>query len=57
MKILIVHNRYRSEFPSGEDRVVDTESAALRAAGTRSPISRRSDDIAGWSLARRPRCR
>ncbi len=33
MKILIVHNRYRSEFPSGEDRVVDTESAALRAAG------------------------
>ena len=54
MKILIVHNRYRSEFPSGEDRVVDTESAALRAAGhTVTHFEKRSDDIAGWSLARR----
>jgi glycosyltransferase involved in cell wall biosynthesis len=54
MKILIVHNRYRSEFPSGEDRVVDTESAALEAAGhTVMHFEKRSDDIAGWSAARR----
>ncbi len=33
MKILMVHNRYRSASPSGEDRVVDQEFDALVAAG------------------------
>jgi glycosyltransferase involved in cell wall biosynthesis len=49
VRILLAHNRYRSEFPSGEDRVVDTEGAALRAAGHAvMHFERRSDDIAGW---------
>src|SRR5687767_5557163 len=33
MRILIVHNRYRSAQPSGENRVVEEEMALLRAAG------------------------
>jgi glycosyltransferase involved in cell wall biosynthesis len=54
VRILLAHNRYRSEFPSGEDRVVDTEAAALRAAGhTVTHFERRSDDIADWPRLRR----
>jgi glycosyltransferase involved in cell wall biosynthesis len=54
VRILVAHNRYRSEFPSGEDRVVDTEAAALRAAGhTVTHFERRSDDIPGWPALRR----
>jgi glycosyltransferase involved in cell wall biosynthesis len=54
VRILIAHNRYRSEFPSGEDRVVDTEAAALRSAGhTVIPFERRSDEIADWPPVRR----
>jgi glycosyltransferase involved in cell wall biosynthesis len=54
VKVLIAHNRYRSEFPSGEDRVVDTEAAALRGAGhTVTHFERRSDDIANWPRLRR----
>ena len=34
MKIMLVHNRYRSNGPSGENRVVDQEGEALAAAGT-----------------------
>lgn len=33
MKVLVCHNRYRSKFPSGENRYVDDEIALLRAAG------------------------
>ena len=33
MKILLAHNRYRSGAPSGENRVVEQESAALAALG------------------------
>ena len=33
MKILLVHNSYRSTAPSGENRVVDQESEALAALG------------------------
>jgi glycosyltransferase involved in cell wall biosynthesis len=33
MKILVCHNRYRSDFPSGENRYVDYEIALLRDAG------------------------
>jgi glycosyltransferase involved in cell wall biosynthesis len=54
VRILLAHNRYRSEFPSGEDRVVDTEAEALRAAGhTVTHFERRSDDIADWPPLRR----
>jgi glycosyltransferase involved in cell wall biosynthesis len=54
VKILLAHNRYRSEFPSGEDRVVDTEAAALRSAGhTVTHFERRSDDITNWPPLRR----
>ncbi|MDA8045735.1 MAG: glycosyltransferase [Actinomycetota bacterium] len=54
MRILIVHNRYRSSAPSGENHVVDVESEALRDAGHDvSSFERQSDDIATWSIARR----
>lgn len=33
MKILVCHNRYRSNSPSGENRVVDDEIALMRGAG------------------------
>ncbi|HWD06487.1 MAG TPA: glycosyltransferase [Amycolatopsis sp.] len=51
MKVLVVHNRYRSEQPSGENNVVDAEVALLTAGGVRvSRFERRSDDIAPMSL-------
>ena len=54
MKVMIVHNRYRSASPSGENRVVDQESSALAAAGHQvTHFERRSDDIAGWPLAKK----
>ena len=33
MRILLVHSRYRSGAPSGENRVVDQEGEALEALG------------------------
>ena len=33
MKVLICHNRYRSNSPSGENQVVDSEISLLRRAG------------------------
>jgi glycosyltransferase involved in cell wall biosynthesis len=54
MKIVVVHSRYRSAAPSGENRVVDQEIAALRALGHDVELfERRSDDIEGWSAARK----
>ncbi|MGW3496856.1 glycosyltransferase [Streptomyces sp. NPDC001020] len=51
MHVLVVHNRYSSAQPSGENRVVDQEVALLRAAGHRVEVfERRSDDIAARSL-------
>ncbi|MEV0120443.1 glycosyltransferase [Streptomyces sp. NPDC050703] len=51
MHVLVVHNRYSSAQPSGENRVVDEEVALLRAAGHRAEVfERRSDDIAARSL-------
>lgn len=51
LRVLVVHNRYRSAQPSGEDRVVDQETALLHDAGHRvSMFERRSDDIATLSL-------
>jgi glycosyltransferase involved in cell wall biosynthesis len=51
LHILVVHNRYRSTQPSGEDRVVDQEKALLAEAGHRvSAFERHSDDITSMSL-------
>ncbi|GGY69909.1 glycosyl transferase [Streptomyces olivaceoviridis] len=51
MHVLVVHNRYSSAQPSGENRVVDEEVELLRSAGHRVEVfERRSDDIAGRSL-------
>ncbi|MBD0711189.1 glycosyl transferase [Streptomyces sp. CBMA291] len=51
MRVLVVHNRYSSAQPSGENRVVDEEVGLLRAAGHRVDVfERRSDDIAARSL-------
>ncbi|WP_030559351.1 glycosyltransferase [Streptomyces aureocirculatus] len=51
MHVLVVHNRYSSAQPSGENVVVDEEVALLRAAGHRVDVfERRSDDIAARSL-------
>lgn len=51
MDVLVVHNRYSSAQPSGENKVVDQEVELLRAAGHRVEVfERRSDDIAGRSL-------
>jgi glycosyltransferase involved in cell wall biosynthesis len=52
MRILVVHNRYRSSSPSGEDRVVDQEYDALVTAGHEvRRFERFSDDIDGMTLA------
>ncbi|MEV6192456.1 glycosyltransferase [Streptomyces sp. NPDC051920] len=51
MHVLVVHNRYASAQPSGENKVVDQEVALLREAGHRvGTFERRSDDIAARSL-------
>ncbi|MFC8125782.1 glycosyltransferase [Streptomyces sp. NPDC057302] len=51
MHILVVHNRYNSAQPSGENKVVDQETELLRAAGHRVEVfERRSDDIGARSL-------
>lgn len=44
MRILIVHNRYRSASPGGEDRMVDQEREALVAAGHVVETFERSND-------------
>jgi glycosyltransferase involved in cell wall biosynthesis len=54
MKIVQVHNRYRSAAPSGENRVVDQESQALRDNGHEViSFERDSDDIVQWPAAKR----
>ncbi|RSO02204.1 glycosyl transferase [Streptomyces sp. WAC 05379] len=51
MRVLVVHNRYASAQPSGENKVVDQEVELLRAAGHQVELfERRSDDIADRSL-------
>ncbi|MGW6055574.1 glycosyltransferase family 4 protein [Streptomyces sp. NPDC055189] len=51
MHVLVVHNRYASAQPSGENNVVDQETALLRDAGHRVEVfERRSDDIGAMSL-------
>ena len=54
MRILLVHNRYRSAAPSGENRVVDQEGEALAALGHEViRFGRSSDEIEQWSLAKK----
>ena len=54
MKVAVVHGRYRSTAPSGENHVVEQESVALRDAGHEvSTFERRSDDIPTWPLRRK----
>jgi glycosyltransferase involved in cell wall biosynthesis len=54
MRILLVHNRYRSGAPSGENRVVDQEGEALAASGQEViRFGRNSDEINEWSLAKK----
>src|SRR5918998_939677 len=51
LQVLVVHNRYRSGQPSGEDRVVDQEMSLLADAGHHvTAFERHSDDIASMSL-------
>jgi glycosyltransferase involved in cell wall biosynthesis len=50
MRVLVVHNRYRSNQPSGENQVVDDEIALLRDAGHDVALyQRESDEIAGFA--------
>jgi glycosyltransferase involved in cell wall biosynthesis len=54
VKVMLVHNRPRSAGPSGENRVVDQESAALADAGHQViRFGRDSDEIASWSPVRK----
>lgn len=54
MRILVVHNRYRPTAPSGENGVVDQETAALRALGHEVELfQRHSGEIESWSLPRK----
>ena len=54
MRVMVVHNRYRSSAPSGENQVVDRERAALVGLGHEvARFERDSDEIEGWSLARK----
>ena len=54
MRVLVVHNRYRSSAPSGENRVVDNEREALTGRGHEViRFERDSDAIENWSVARK----
>jgi glycosyltransferase involved in cell wall biosynthesis len=52
--VLIVHNRYRSAQPSGENAVVEEELRLLREHGVDAELfTVESDEIAGWPPHRR----
>jgi glycosyltransferase involved in cell wall biosynthesis len=54
LRVLVVHNRYRSELPSGENRMVDRDVELLRDAGVQvTTWIRESDDIDTMSRAER----
>jgi glycosyltransferase involved in cell wall biosynthesis len=54
LRIVVLHNRYRSVQPSGENLVVEQETDLLRAAGHEVvPYLRASDEIADYSLPQR----
>ena len=53
MKVMVAHSRYRTVAPSGENRVVDQECAALAELGHEVfRFERSSDDISGWPKPR-----
>ena len=53
MRILLIHNRYRSASPSGEDVAVDNEHRLLTAAGHEVVCYFRDNDDIGASAAAR----
>lgn len=54
MRVMVIHNRCRSNSPSGENRVVDQESEALAQAGHEViRFGRDSDEIESWSLRKK----
>lgn len=54
MRVLLVHNQYRSATPSGENRVVDQGSAALASAGHEvTRFGRSNDDTEHWSMTKK----
>jgi glycosyltransferase involved in cell wall biosynthesis len=54
MRVLLVHNQYRSAAPSGENRVVEQEGEALARAGVEvMRFGRDSDEIEHWSPAKK----
>ena len=54
VRVLIVHNRYRSAQPSGENAVVEDEAQLLEEAGcTVRRVETHSDDIARFPLRKR----
>ncbi len=54
MRVLVVHNRYRSSSPSGEDRVVDQETAALETVDcTVQRFERLSDEISSMPISQK----
>ena len=54
MRVVLVHNRYRSAAPSGENRVVDQEAVALANLGHQvTRFERCSDEIERWPRAKR----
>ena len=54
MRVLLVHSRYRSAAPSGENRVVDQESEELARAGHEvRRFEKDSDEIEHWSAAQK----
>ena len=54
MKVLLVHNRYRSANPSGENAVVEDEAKLLADAGCRvERLEIASDEIATWPARRK----
>jgi len=54
MRIMVVHNRYRSAVPSGENKVVDREAEALASLGHDViRFERCSDEIDNWSRLRK----
>lgn len=53
-RVLVVHNRYRSDSPSGENQVVDAQIDLLREAGLEvETYLRSSDEIADFSTRER----
>jgi glycosyltransferase involved in cell wall biosynthesis len=54
LKVVVAHNRYREAIPSGENVIVETEIAQLRAAGVQVlPFQRSSDSIAELPAAQK----